>query len=113
VVENEMVELYQRSDLLAYISTYEGFGMPVVEANAVGLPVVASNIEPIKTVAANAAILVNPVNIEEIRNGVAKLLSDTELCKIMISNGFENAKKYHPQKIVNEYIAVYESIIAS
>jgi glycosyltransferase involved in cell wall biosynthesis len=111
VPENEMVKLYQRCNLLAYISTYEGFGMPVVEANAVGRPVLASNIEPINSVAANAALLVNPYNIDEIKDGILKLINDKTFCNALISNGFENAKKYHPKKIINDYMAVYQSII--
>jgi len=111
VCESEMVDLYQRSSLLAYISTYEGFGMPVLEANAVGLPVLASNIEPVISVADSAALLVNPFDSEEIRNGILRMLSDEEMRNLLVLNGFENAKKYHPQKIVQKYIAVYESII--
>lgn len=113
VSESEMVQFYQRSHLLAYVSTYEGFGMPVVEANAVGLPVLASNIEPIISVAADAALLVNPFNLNDIREGILKLINDVEFCKILVSKGFDNAKKYHPGKIVNDYLKVYESIMTS
>jgi glycosyltransferase involved in cell wall biosynthesis len=111
VSESEMVEFYQHSSLLAYVSTYEGFGMPVVEANAVGLPVLASNIEPIISVAADAALLVNPSDINQTRAGILRLLNDGEFCKKLVSNGFDNAKKYHPEKIVNDYLKVYESIM--
>ena len=111
VREPEMVDLYRRADILAYISTYEGFGMPVVEANAVGLPVLASDIEPIKSVASDAALLVSPIELSDIRTGILKLIEDKELREKLISNGFENAQKYHPQKIVNDYIEVYKSLI--
>lgn len=109
--EQAMLELFQRCDILAYISTYEGFGMPVIEANAVGRPVLASNIEPVKSVTGNAALLVDPYNIDEIRRGIIRLIKDTEFCEELIKNGFENAKKYHPEKIAREYLAIYNSMM--
>jgi glycosyltransferase involved in cell wall biosynthesis len=111
ISEQEMVQLYQRCNLLAYISIYEGFGMPVVEANAVGRPVLASDIEPINTVADGAALLVDPYSIDSIKNGILRLINDTSLCKTLISNGFENAKKYNSQKIAEEYLNVYKSML--
>jgi glycosyltransferase involved in cell wall biosynthesis len=108
--QNEMLELYKHCDFLTYISTYEGFGLPVIEANAVGRPVLASNLEPIKTVAGNAALLINPYDIMDIRNGIIKLIEDYDFCQELIENGIKNAEKYHPQKIAKMYMDVYESI---
>lgn len=110
--ENEMFELYKKCDFLAYVSTYEGFGIPVIEANAVGRPVLASDIEPIKTVAGNAALLVNPFDSNQIRKGIQRLIDDNQLCDELINNGFKNAEKYHPMKIVKEYLSLYQSIIS-
>jgi glycosyltransferase involved in cell wall biosynthesis len=111
ISEQEMVQLYHRCNLLAYISIYEGFGMPVVEANAVGRPVLASDIEPINTVADSAALLVDPYNIDSIKNGILRLINDENLCKTLISKGFENAKKYNSRKIAEEYLNVYKSML--
>ncbi len=106
-----MLSLYKKCDLLAYISTYEGFGMPVVEANAVGRPVLASNVEPMKSVAANAALLVDPYNVQEIRNQIKKLLTDKHLRDDLIKNGLENAKKYRSAEIAKEYLTIYQKML--
>ncbi len=111
ISEQELLALFIKCDLLAYISTYEGFGMPVIEANAVGRPVLASNIEPIKSVSGNAALLVDPYNISEIRNQIEKLLTDRILRDKLIENGRENAKKYSSAEIAKIYLAVYEKMI--
>jgi glycosyltransferase involved in cell wall biosynthesis len=98
--------------LLAYVSIYEGFGMPLIEANAVGRPVLASDIEPIKSVAANAALLVNPYNTGEIREGIVRLLNDKDLCHRLIENGLKNAAKYTAESVSKQYLAVYQKMMA-
>ena len=62
-----MIQEYKDADLISFPSTFEGFGMPIIEGQAVGRPVITSNIEPMVSVAADAAILVDPFNIESIR----------------------------------------------
>lgn len=111
ISENEMLNLFGRCHMLVYISTYEGFGMPVIEANAVGRPVIASNIEPINSVAGNAALLVDPYHTLEIRQGIIKLTLDEELRNTLVQNGFENAKRFHPDIVARQYKEVYESIL--
>jgi glycosyltransferase involved in cell wall biosynthesis len=113
ISEQAMSELIIKCDILAYVSTYEGFGVPVVEANAVGRPVLASAIEPIKSVAGNSAFMVDPFQVEEIRNGIIKLLTDKTLCATLIENGLENARKYRSEIIAKEYMAVYQKLMES
>jgi len=108
---SEMLLLYIKCDMLAYISTYEGFGMPVVEANAVGRPVLASNVEPIKSVAGKAALLVDPYYTSEIRKNIEKLLTDKALREELVKNGLENAKKYRSSEVAKEYMAVYKKMM--
>ena len=110
ISENEMLNLFVNCNLLAYVSTYEGFGMPVVEANAVGRPVLASNIEPIKSVASDAALLVDPFEISAIRNGIIRLLKDNNLCKELIEKGLKNAGKYTAETVAKQYLSVYERL---
>jgi glycosyltransferase involved in cell wall biosynthesis len=109
--ESTMFELYQRCDILMYVSSYEGFGMPVIEANVVGRPVIASNIEPINSVAGNAALLVDPYNTDEIKKAISFLLQDMDYCRQLVENGFENAKKYHPALIARKYMDIYEEMV--
>jgi glycosyltransferase involved in cell wall biosynthesis len=92
------------------VSTYEGFGMPILEANAVGRPVITSNILSMPEVAGNAAHVVNPYKTLEIRNGILKIIQDKEYRNILIQNGINNAKKYNNQNIANEYLKIYKQM---
>ncbi len=67
--EEEVIEEYYKSDILAFVSTLEGFGMPILEANAVGRVVVTSNMTSMPEVANNAAHYVNPFSIDDINKG--------------------------------------------
>src|SRR5262245_25129314 len=67
--ESEIVDEYVQSDAVLLVSTYEGFGLPIVEANAVGRPVITSNIWSMPEVAGDAACLVDPFNVQSIQNG--------------------------------------------
>ncbi len=66
----------KRCDILFFASTYEGFGMPIVEANIVGRPVITSNFYSMPEVAGDSALIVDPYNIDEIRNGILKIIND-------------------------------------
>jgi len=113
ISNEELFSLYIRCDILAYVSIYEGFGMPVVEANAVGRPVIASNIEPIKSNSGSAALLVNPYSIEEIRKGIQYLITNPEFCDQLIERGLENAKKFRAEKIAGQYLDLYNKMLAT
>ena len=111
ISENELIQLYKTSDLLLFPSLAEGFGLPILEAQFLKLPVITSKKEPMMTVAGiNGAILVNPVNEEEIINSINKLKEDTSLRNCLIENGSENVKKYHISNIVEKYLKIYEMV---
>jgi len=108
--EDELISEYERSDIVIFASTYEGFGMPIVEAQALGRAVITSNIEPTKSVAGDASILVNPYDINDIRNGVNKLITDDILRERLIKIGLTNAKKYESSIIAKQYIEIYKKM---
>lgn len=110
--KEEMLKKYIESDIILFVSTYEGFGMPIIEANAVGRPVITSNIEPMNSVASDAALLVNPFNIDEIRDGLKRLIENKVLRANLIDKGLENAEKYHADYIAKQYMDVYDKIKA-
>ena len=64
--------------------------MPILEAQAVGRPVITSNLEPMNFVGGNAAIYVNPKSVKSIRRGILKIISNENLRKKLINNGFKN-----------------------
>ncbi len=111
IPEDKLVKLYENSDIVSFVSTYEGFGMPVIEANAVGRVVITSDIEPMNTVAADTALKINPYSIEDIRNAFIKIIHNKNLRDSLIKNGLENVKKYQPEYIAMQFYNLYEKII--
>ena len=74
LTDDELIRLYSNSDIVMFASTFEGFGMPILEAQAMGKPVVTSALEPMQSIAGDGAILVNPYSVEELADAVKKLL---------------------------------------
>lgn len=110
ISNEEILEHYNQCDLLCFASTYEGFGMPIVEAQAVGRPVVTSNIDPMKSVSGGAACLVNPLSVESIHEGIVKVIKDDSYREKLIRDGLINCRKYRNDVIAKEYIEIYKKV---
>lgn len=111
VTDLQLVKLYQQSDLVSFVSNYEGFGLPIIEAQAIGRPVITSNVASMPEIAGEGAVLVNPNSIEEIRNGILEIINNPKLREKLIKKGFENVKRFEPQNIANQYIELYKEVI--
>ena len=112
-ISNErLLEKYKECDILSFISTFEGFGMPIVEANAVERVVITSNISSMPEVAADAACLVDPYNIEEIRNSILNIISDRTYREQLILNGRINKLRFDGNKIAAMYYDLYKKVAA-
>lgn len=111
LTEDEVIKKYEECDILSLVSTYEGFGMPIVEANIVGRPVITSNFYSMPEVAGDAALIVNPYNIEEIRKGIIKIINDDDYRNELIKNGFENVNRFNINNISEKYFEIYKNII--
>jgi glycosyltransferase involved in cell wall biosynthesis len=106
---DELRDQYRRADAVVFASTYEGFGLPIIEAQAIGRPVVTSNICSMPEAAGGAACLVNPLDVADIRRGIRRLLNDAEYCDELVSRGRTNASLYSPARIAGEYANVYRN----
>ena len=104
---NEVVRLYQDCDAVLFPSLYEGFGMPILEGQAVGRPVLTSNRDPMRQVAGEGALLVDPDEVDSIRNGIQRLLREPELRSELVRRGFENVKRYAPEAVAAQYAELY------
>lgn len=108
---SEVVRLYIDCDVVCFASTYEGFGLPVLEAQAVGRPILTSNISPLREVAGDGALLVNPESADEIRTGLMHLIQDESLRRSLIERGLTNVKKYSSQSIAEQYSQIYRRLV--
>ncbi len=109
--EEEILHFYNMADLFVYPSFYEGFGLPLLEAMVCGCPVLASNVSSIPEVVGDAGHLVDPYNINDIADGILKVLSNEELKGRMISLGLERSKLFSWEKCVNETKKIYDEFI--
>ncbi len=107
----ELIKEYRHSDALVFVSTDEGFGLPIVEAQALGLPVLTSNIEPMRFVAGNGALFVNPYNEREIRAGLERLLGSSDLSRQLINQGRDNIERFSSRMVAIQYAKIYADIL--
>jgi len=99
----QLASEYSNADIILFPSTYEGFGLPVIEGFQAGKPVITSNISPMKEVAGDGALLADPTSIASIRNHVIKLLDDQTLKIQLVAAGKEKVKQYQPGFIAEAY----------
>jgi glycosyltransferase involved in cell wall biosynthesis len=85
--------------------------MPIIEAQTVGRPVVTSNIEPMKSVCGDAAVLVDPYDVNSIRVGFNSIIEDRGLYESLLNKGFANSSNYSEDVIVSQYEALYNNIL--
>lgn len=104
VSDHEILEAYKSCDIVSFPSLYEGFGMPIIEGQAVGRPVVTSDLSPMKEVSNGSAVLVSPTDCASIRNGF--FLASRDYRNIVIK-GLENVKRFSLSSIVAEYRQLY------
>lgn len=108
----EMCSAYQRSDMLVFASTYEGFGLPIVEAQASGIPVVTSAVPPMCDTSGGAAVLVDPFDTASIRRGIEAVLGDPDLRSSLRESGQTNAALRSPAEVAAQYAGIYRRIAA-
>lgn len=102
---------YEKCDLVSFISLYEGFGMPIIEAQAIGRAVITSNISSMPEIANNSALLVNPYSVDEINKGLKIIINDDNFRNDLIEKGKINITRFNPKIISQQYIALYSKII--
>lgn len=104
--------LYSKCSLFVFPSLYESFGFPVLEAMASGAPVITSNVSSLPEIAGDAAILVNPYNINEIADAILKVLKDEKLSNFLIKKGYERIKMFSWEKTAEEILNVFEEVLS-
>jgi glycosyltransferase involved in cell wall biosynthesis len=106
-----MMSLYRDADIISFPSTYEGFGMPILEGQAVGRVVLTSDIEPMRSVAGEGgALLVDPLSVQSIREGFLALIGDGQLRARLIAAGKENCRRFTLHSVAASYLALYRGL---
>lgn len=105
-----LLYLYNRAEIVIYPSLYEGFGSPVLEAMSCGAPVITSNISSLPEVAGEAAVLVDPNNIDEIKSAIKKITSNRLFRENLIERGLTQAQKFSWDIFVKELLVIFNSI---
>lgn len=107
---DEVHHEYLRCDMVTFASLGEGFGLPIIEANAVGRPVVTSNVSAMPEVAGDAACFVDPFDVASIRCGVERVVWDRDFRDSLIRSGLENVKRFSPERIAESYATLYKEV---
>jgi glycosyltransferase involved in cell wall biosynthesis len=107
----ELLEKYKQADIVSLCSTHEGFGMPIIEAQATGRVVITSNCSSMPDVAGKGALIVDPYSVKSIKEGILQLISNEFLRNELIAAGFENCKRFDPAVVAQQYLKVYRSLL--
>lgn len=94
VPDHQLPSLYRGAAFTAFISLYEGFGLPIIESMAVGTPVITSNVSSMPEIAAGAALVVPPRDFEEVVDAMDKIVSDSALRADLIARGIRRAEGF-------------------
>jgi glycosyltransferase involved in cell wall biosynthesis len=106
-----LLEIYNAADVLLAPSLYEGFGLTILEAMACETPVITSNVSSLPEVAGNAAILVDPLDVEAIVAAVCRLRQDASYYQATIELGVEQASRFTWLKAAEQTAAIYEDAL--
>ena len=110
VSKAELVHLYRHAEALTFVSLFEGFGIPVLEAFGTGCPVICSNTTSLPEVAGGAALLCDPVDPGDIARCMAEIASDTKLRQELVSRGNERFGVYSWENAARNLQAALEQV---
>jgi glycosyltransferase involved in cell wall biosynthesis len=109
--EKELSFKYFDSNLLYFVSTKEGFGLPILEAQSRGIPVLTSITTSMPFVAGDGALFANPYDVEDIRNKILIFVTKKIDIDVLIKKGHENTKRFNIESFISSYQRVYSEMI--
>lgn len=108
--EEIIVELYNAADLFVFPSLYEGFGLPPLEAMACGTPVITSNASSLPEVVGDAGLMVDPHDIQGLKDAMNAILSNLDLRIEMVKKGLNRSKEFTWKKCALKTMNVYKEV---
>ena len=109
--DDQIDELMDGARFFAFPSLFEGFGLPVLEAQQKGIPVMCANSSALPEIAGDAALLVDPLDVDAIADAMLQLSQDEALRQRLIAAGHENVKRFSWQKAAQETLAVLQRAV--
>ena len=110
VANEELKILYENAKMYVFVSTNEGFGIPIADAQLKGVPVLCSDIPVFREVASdNGAFFVN-VSVEDVANGIEQILGNEYLQEKLIKTGKDNVKRYESEILCKQLIGILEGV---
>ncbi|NWF68802.1 MAG: glycosyltransferase family 4 protein [Chloroflexi bacterium] len=109
--DDDLPALYSAAECLAFPSLYEGFGFPILEAMACGTPVLTSNVSSLPEVAGDAALLVDPYDLEAIIDALRRLITDSTLRTTLIQRGFQQAPRFTWESAARQLVGIYRDLL--
>ena len=110
VSQKEKRALYERAHALVFPSLYEGFGLPLLEAQSVGVPVLTSHVASLPEIAGDSALYVNPYDVTDIAQGMERLVKDNTLREELLHKGYDNIQRFSWQKSAQKLLKVFYSL---
>ncbi|MBN2588132.1 MAG: glycosyltransferase family 4 protein [Candidatus Fermentibacteraceae bacterium] len=99
------------ADAFIYTSLYEGFGLPILEAMACGTPVITSNVSSMPEVAGDAALLVDPLSVEDIAEGIRRMATDESMRAELKEKGLRRNREFSWENAARQTLEVYRSVL--
>lgn len=110
LTHDDICQQYVDCDIVSFVSLGEGFGVPIIEAQASGRPLITANVSPMREVAGEDACLVDPLDVSQIREGILRIIADSDYRDQLMARGLRNAARYSPATICGQYLDLYRRI---
>lgn len=111
VPDKDLAAIYNLASVCLFPSFYEGFGLPILEAQSCGCPVVTSNIASMPEIAGAGALLVNPYQAAEIEKAIRRIMGSSQEKEKIVQEGFKNVARFSWEKTAGETLGVYQQVL--